>query len=180
MSYKKFREFEKAVSSLEMVPRSSDDSYTSAQAALGEIEEETHNPAAAIEHYKKARDLGGSTTYSTAVLEDKINRLEKKETAKQVIEPTPLTISVKHLHGSLLRGTCSGTLTVNSAGVRYDGSDHTFSANLVHASVRFSSKDGMAVLFQDKNEKFKPDHPQDAERFREAVSRYHYAESAQK
>src|SRR5215471_9622203 len=179
MSYKKFREFDKAVFYLEQVPRSSDDSYPSALAALGEIEEETHNPAAAIEHYKKARDLGGSTRYSTAVLEDKINRLEKKETAKQVIEPTPLTISVKHLHGGLLRGTCSGTLTVNSAGVRYDGSDHTFSANLLHASVRVS-KEGMAVIFQDKNEKFKPDHPQDAERFREAVSRYHYAESAQK
>jgi len=180
MSYKKLREFNKAVYYLELVPRSSDDSYTSALAALGEIEAETGNAAAAIEHYKRAHDLGGSISYSTGVLEDKIEKLEKKESAKQVIEPTPLTISVKHLHGGLLHGSCSGTLTVNSAGVRYDGSDHTFSANLVHASVRFSSKDGMAVLFQDKNEKFKPDHPQDAERFREAVSRYHYAESAQK
>jgi len=179
MSHKKLRDFDKASYYLELVPRSSEDSYTTAMAALGEIEQETGNPSAAIEHYKKARDLGGSISYSTAVLDDKIEKLEKKESAKQVIEPTPLTINVKHLHGGLLQRSCSGTLTVNSAGVRYDGSDHTFSANLVHAGVRVS-KDGMAVQFQDKNERFKPVHPQDAERFRDAVSRYHYSESAQK
>jgi tetratricopeptide (TPR) repeat protein len=179
MSYKRIREFDKAAHYLELVPRSSDDSYVSALAALGEIDEETRNPAAAIDHYKRARDLGGSTTYSTAVLEDKIERLERRETARQVIEPTPLTISVKHLHGGLLQRSCSGTLTVDSAGVRYDGSDHTFSANLVHAGVGVS-KDGMVVQFQSKNERFKPDHHQDADRFREAVSRYQHAESAQK
>jgi hypothetical protein len=178
LSYKKLRDFDKAAYYLELVPRSSGDSYNTAQGALGDIDSET-DPAAAKEHYKKARDLGGSPTYSTAVLEDKIEKLEKKESGRGVaIEPTPLTIDVRHLHGGLLHGSCSGTLTVNDAGVRYDGSDHTFSTNLVHAWVGVS-KDGMVVQF-DKKEKFKPNRQQDAERFREAISRYHAAESAQK
>jgi hypothetical protein len=175
-SYKKLRDFDKAVYYLEKVPRSSEDAYPTALGALGDIESET-DPAAAIEHYKKARDLGGSPTYPMAVLEDKIARLERKESGKVAVEPTPLTIDVKHLHG-LLHGSCSGTLTVNSVGVRYDG-DHTFSANLVNAGV-FISKDGMVVQFMGKKEKFKPNHPGDAERFQEAISRYHAAASAQK
>jgi tetratricopeptide (TPR) repeat protein len=177
--HKKLREFDRALEYLSRVRQSSDDSYRSALAAQGEIEAERGNLAAAAEHYKKARDLGGSTLYSTADLQDRIDSLEKKQVGKTVVEPTPLTIHVKHIHGGILHGSCSGTLTVNESGVRYDGSDHTFSANLVHAGVRVS-KEEMAVQFQDKSEKFKPDRPGDAERFREAVSRYHSAESAAK
>jgi Flp pilus assembly protein TadD len=179
MSYKKLRDFDNAVFYLERVPASSEDSYRSVLGALGDIEAERGSTAAAIEHYKKARDLGGSPSYPIAVLEDRIEKLEKKSGGKQVIEPTPLTIPVKHLHGGILHGSCTGTLTVDESGVRYDGNDHTFSANLVHAGVRVS-KGEMAVLFQDKSEKFKPVHPGDAERFSAAVARYHSAESAPK
>src|SRR5262249_61928520 len=98
-----------------------------------------------------------------------------------VVEPTPLTIQVKHLHGGILHGTCSGTLTVDNAGVRYDSNngDHVFAANLLRAGVGIA-KDEMSVSFQGKNEKFKPVNRNEAERFRQAVVRYHQFESAHK
>jgi len=178
-SYKKLRNFDKAMDYLRKVRTSSEDTYVSAQAAQGEIEAERGNITAAAEHFKKARDLGGSPMYPRADLEDRIDKLENKEARRSVVEPTPLTVQVRHLHGGLLHGSCSGTLTVNNAGVRYDSTDHVFAANLVHAGVRIS-KGEMAVQFQDKNEKFKPVRSGDDERFREAVSRYHSAESGAK
>jgi hypothetical protein len=98
-----------------------------------------------------------------------------------ITEPTPLTIQVKHIHGGLLRGSCSGNLVVNGAGVRYDAKDgnHVFASNLMHSGVRVG-KDEMAIQFEDKLERFKPVHSPDAERFREALSRYQSAQSSAK
>src|SRR5262249_21513067 len=122
----------------------------------------------ALDRYKEARQLGGSTLYSIPILDDKIEKIEKRQREKAA-EPTPVSIQVKHLHGSL-RGSCIGTLTVNPNGVRYDGSEHTFSANLVRVGVRVS-KDELIIQFEDSSQKFKAT-PSDSERFREALVRY--------
>src|SRR6185369_404506 len=132
---------------------SGDDQYRSAIAALGDIAKERGDYAGALEKYKEAKQLGGSTLYSIAKLDDRIEQIEKRERAKAA-EPVPVTIRVKHLHGGLIGGSCNGTLTIGSTGVRYDGTEHTFSANLLSAGVRVA-KDEMVVKFQDKNEKFK-------------------------
>src|SRR5262249_39798014 len=121
--YKRLREFDKALDVLSRVPRSSDDSYPSALALQGEIYAELKNIPIAIERYKQARDIGGSTRFSPADLQDRIDKLEKQQSGRAVVEPTPLTIQVKHLHGGILHGTCSGTLTVDNAGVRYDSTN---------------------------------------------------------
>lgn len=148
---------------------SGDDQYRSAIAALGDIARERGDYAGALERYKEAKQLGGSTLYSVAKLDDRIEQIEKRERAKAA-EPVPITLRVKHLHGGLMGGSCSGTLAITSTGVRYDGTDHTFSANLLAAGVRVV-KDEMVVKFQDKNEKFKVPRA-DAERFNETLSRF--------
>lgn len=148
---------------------SADDQYRSAIAALGDIARERGDYAGALEKYKEAKQLGGSTLYSIAKLDDRIEQIEKKERAKAA-EPVPLTIRAKHSHGGLMGGSCTGTLTISSTGVRYDGTEHTFSSNLLAAGVRIA-QDEMVVKFQDKNEKFKVTRAE-AERFNEALSRF--------
>jgi hypothetical protein len=148
---------------------SADDQYRSAIAALGDIARERGDYAGALEKYKEAKQLGGSTLYSIAKLDDRIEQIEKKERAKAA-EPVPITIRAKHLHGGLMGGSCNGTLTIGSTGVRYDGTEHTFSSNLLAAGVRIA-KDEMVVKFQDKNEKFKVSRAE-AERFNETLSRF--------
>jgi hypothetical protein len=148
---------------------SSDDQYRSAIAALGDIARERGDYAGALERYKEAKQLGGSTLYSVAKLDDRIEQIEKRERAKAA-EPVPITLRVKHLHGGLMGGSCNGTLAITSTGVRYDGTEHTFSANLLSAGVRIA-KDEMVVKFQDKNEKFKVSRAE-ADRFNETLSRF--------
>ena len=148
---------------------SADDQYRSAIAALGDIARERGDYAGALEKYKEAKQLGGSTLYSIAKLDDRIEQIEKKERAKAA-EPVPITIRAKHLHGGLMGGSCNGTLTISSTGVRYDGTDHTFSSNLLAAGVRIAQEE-MVVKFQDKNEKFKVPRAE-GERFNEALSRF--------
>jgi hypothetical protein len=179
MSFKKLRQFDKAIYYLGQVHQSSDPSSISAIAALGECEAELGNTGAAIEKYKQARDLGGSAMYTPSELEARIDKLEKKQAGKLVVEPTPLTIQVKHIHGGILHGSCAGTLVINGAGVRYDGNDgnHVFASNLMHAGVRLSKKD-MIVTFYDKHERFEAIHSGDADRFREALSRYQSAQTS--
>ena len=160
---------DKAAGYLRRVPPSGDDQYRSAIAALGDIARERGDYGGALDRYKQARALGGSTLYSVAKLDDRIEQIEKKERAKAA-EPTPITVHVKHLHGGLIGGSCSGSLTISSIGVRYDGSEHTFSSNLLATGVRIS-KEEMVVKFQDKNEKFKIPRA-DAERFNETLSRF--------
>ena len=170
-SYMSTGELDKAASYFRKVPESDDDAYRSSIAALGEIARLRGDTATAAERFKEARRLGGSALYPNATLDDKIESIEKREREKAA-QPTPLTIQVKHLHGGLLGGSCSGPLTVNSTGVRYDGggSEHVFSANLVGVGVRIS-KDEMSVQFQNNSQKFRVARAE-AERFREALARF--------
>ncbi len=171
-SYKNIGQYEKATSYFNQIQPSNDDTYRSAVAALGDIARERGDTATALEQYKKARQLGGSTLYSVATLDDRIERIEKKQREKAA-EPIPISIRVKHLHGGLMGGSCSGALTIDSKGVRYDGTEHTYSSNLVGVGVRIA-KDEMTVKFQDKSEKFKVARSE-AERFSDTLSRFQQA-----
>ncbi|HVF90329.1 MAG TPA: PEGA domain-containing protein [Blastocatellia bacterium] len=151
-----------------LIKSSDDDAYRSAIAALGDIASQRGDTATALDRYKQARSLGGSILYSIEFLDDRIERIEKRQQEK-ASAPIPVTIQVKHLHGSL-RGSCSGTLTVDSTGVRYDGSEDQYSYNLLGTHVVIS-KDQMTVQFGPKSQKFKASRG-DAERFRDALNRY--------
>ncbi len=170
-SHLKLGQLDQAASYFRDVPPSIGDEYRSSIVALGEIAMERGDTAKALDRYREARRLGGSTLYSIATLDDRIEKIEKRQREKAA-EPTPVAIQVKHLHGSL-RGSCSGTLKVNPTGVRYDGGDHVYSANLIGVGVQIA-KDEMTVAFQNKSQKFKVDRA-DAERFREALARYQQA-----
>jgi len=148
-------------------PVEGDDSYCSSLAALGEIAFQRGDSATAVERWKEARQLGGSALYSVAMLDDKIESVEKKQREKAA-EPSPLTLQVKHLHG-LLGGSCSGTLTINATGVRYDG-QHVFASSLVGVRVGIT-KDEMVIRFEGSSQKFRVARA-DAERFHEALARY--------
>jgi tetratricopeptide (TPR) repeat protein len=173
-SYMKIGQLDKAAFYFRQVPPSGEDQYRSSIAALGDIAREHGNTAVALERYKEARQLGGSTLYSIASLDDRIEKIEKKQREKAA-EPVALTIRAKHLHGGVFGGSCSGTLTVNSTGLRYDGTEHVFSSNLVGVGVRIN-KDELIVKIQDKSEKFKPSRA-DAERFNETLTRFQQAYS---
>ncbi len=176
-SYMKMGQFDQAASYFRKVPQAAGDQYRSSIAALGEIAAQLGDTASAVERYKEARQLGGSTLYSVPNLEDKIDRIERKQREKAA-EPTPLTIQVRHLHGGLLGGSCSGALTINSAGVRYDGTEHTYSYTVSGVEVRVA-KDEMTIQFQKDSQKFKVARS-DAERFREALARYKQSYSSTK
>lgn len=167
-SYMKIGDLDKATSYFLKVPQSADASYRSSIAAMGEILENQGDAPGAVEKYKEARRLGGSTLYTIAALNDRIEKIERRE-RERVEKPTSLTIQVRHLHGGLLGRSCAGPLTVNSTGVRYEGNEHVFSANLVGVSVRIS-KDEMSVQFQSP-QKFKVARSE-AERFRESLARF--------
>jgi hypothetical protein len=166
-------QYDEASAYFQKVPKTGGDQYRSSIAALGDIAYKRGDVAAALDRYKEARELGGSALYTVPTLEDKIDRIERRQREKAA-EPTPLTIQVRHLHGGLLGGSCSGPLTVNSSGVRYDG-EHSFSYSIAGVSV-FVTKDEMTIHFQKDSQKFKVART-DAERFREALARYKQAYS---
>jgi hypothetical protein len=166
---------EKAAAYYRQISPSDDDSYRSAIAALGDIALEQGEPARALERYREARRLGGSTLYTIGILDDKIERIEKRRKEKEA-EPIPVTIRVRHEHGGLLGRSCNGPLTLDSTGVRYDGSEHVFASSLMGATVRVSG-DQMILQLQKSSEKFRVGRA-DAERFREALSRYQHAAGA--
>ncbi len=166
-------QLDEASSYFQKVPKTGGDQYRSSIAALGDIASQRGDVATALDRYKEARQLGGSALYTVPMLEDKIDRIERRQREKAA-EPTPLTIQVRHLHGGLLGGSCSGPLTVNSTGVRYD-SEHSFSYSIAGVELRVI-KDEMTIHFQKDSQKFKVAHP-DAERFREALARYKQAYS---
>ncbi|HYP25455.1 MAG TPA: hypothetical protein VE262_01940, partial [Blastocatellia bacterium] len=144
------------------------EAYRSAIAALGDIAVQRGDSATALQRFKEARSLGGSTMFSIDLLDDRIARIEKRQQEKAAA-PIPVTIQVKHLHGSL-RGSCSGTLAVDSTGVRYDGSEDQYSFNVLGTHVGIS-KDEMTVQGGGRSYKFKVSRS-DAERFRDALNRY--------
>ncbi|HJQ67496.1 MAG TPA: PEGA domain-containing protein [Blastocatellia bacterium] len=173
-SHMKLGQFDEAADYFNRVPPNVGDAYRSSIAALGEIAMERGDTAKALERYKEARRLGGSPLYSVSTLDDRIEKIERRQREKAA-EPKAASVQVKHLHGSL-RGSCSGTLTVDRTGVRYDGSEHTYSANFIGVGVQVG-KDEMSVSFQSKSQKFKVDRSE-AERFREALTRYQQANSS--
>jgi tetratricopeptide (TPR) repeat protein len=166
-------QLDEASSYFQKVPKTGGDQYRSSIAALGDIAFQRGDVATALDRYKEARQLGGSAMYTVPMLEDKIDRIERRQREKAA-EPTPLTIQVRHLHGGLLGGSCSGPLTVNSSGVRYDG-EHSFSYSIAGVELRVT-KDEMTIHFQKDSQRFKVAHA-DAERFREALARYKQAYS---
>lgn len=172
-SHMQLGQYDEASAYFQKVPKTGGDQYRSSIAALGDIAFKRGDAATALDRYKEARQLGGSALYTVPALEDKIDRIERRQREKAA-EPTPLTIQVRHLHGGLLGGSCSGSLTVNSSGVRYDG-EHSFSYSIVGVELRVI-KDEMTIHFQKDSQKFKVAHA-DAERFREALARYKQAYS---
>ena len=172
-SHMQLGQYDEASAYFQKVPKTGGDQYRSSIAALGDIASRRGDVATALDRYKEARQLGGSALYTVPTLEDKIERIERRQREKAA-EPTPLTIQVRHLHGGLLGGSCSGPLTVNSSGVRYDG-EHSFSYSIAGVSV-FVSKDEMTIHFQKDSQKFKVARA-DAERFHEALARYKQAYS---
>src|SRR5262249_34752022 len=119
---------------LSKVPASPEDIYRSSIAARGDVALARKDHKRALELYREARTLGGSSLYTASALEDKIENLERSQRVAVVPEPSAVSIQVKHLHGGLLHGSCSGVLGVSITGVRFDGSDagrDTFSTSLV-------------------------------------------------
>jgi hypothetical protein len=174
-SYMKIGKWDQAASYFRKVPQTGEDAYRSSIAALGDIALLRGETATAVERYKEARQLGGSTIYSVLTLEDKIDRIERKQREKAA-EPTPLTIQARHLHGGILGGSCTGTIAITSAGIRYDGAEHTYSYTIAGVAVGIT-KDEMTIQFQKGSQKFKVSRS-DAERFREALDRYRQSYSS--
>ena len=167
--YLKTGQLDHAENYFRKIKPSGDDVYRSSIAGLGEVARQRGDSATAVERWKEARQLGGSTLYSAATLDDKIEQVEKKQREKAA-EPSPLTLEVKHLHGGLLGGSCTGTLTINASGVRYDSGQHVYASNLVGAGVSLT-KDEMVIKFQGNQQRFRIARA-DAERVRETLARY--------
>jgi tetratricopeptide (TPR) repeat protein len=176
-SYFKIGNLEKAEHYFKLVkPNQGDDAYNSSVASLGDIAFQQGDTGTAVERWKQARQLGGSGLFTVAALDDKIEKIEKRQREKAA-EPTPLAIQVKHIHTGFLGGSCSGTLTINSTGVRYDG-EHVFASNLMGAGISFT-KDEVVIKFQGNSQKFRVARGE-AERIRETLARYQQTYSPSK
>lgn len=173
-SYFQTGQLAEALTYLRQVPSSIGSQYISAKALQGEIAAKRGETATALAYYKEARQLGGSDLYLPAKLDDMIDRIEKRQQEKAAA-PTPVSIMVKHPHGAL-RGSCSGQLSIDAGGVRYNG-EHSFSANLVGVSAGLVKKE-LRIGYQGQSIKFEVS-PSEAERFRDALVRYQAA-AAQK
>jgi hypothetical protein len=167
-SFMKTGQLDQAESYFKRIKPSEDDSYRSSIAALGDIAFQRGDSGTAVERWKQARQAGGSALYSVATLDDKIEGVENKQREKAA-EPSPLTLQVKHLHGGLLGGSCSGTLTINATGVRYDG-QHVYASSLVGVRLVIT-KDEMAIRFEGNSQRFRMTRAE-AERFHETLARY--------
>lgn len=167
-SYLKVGKLDLAESLFLKVPQTAADAYRSAIAARGDIAMQRGDSATAVERWKEARQLGGSTLYIVATLDDKIERIERRQREKAA-EPSPLRLPIKHLHGGL-GGSCTGVLTIDSTGVRYDG-EHVFAAGLSGSRLSLNKKDEMEIRFEGSSQKFRVARA-DAEHCRETLARY--------
>src|SRR5262249_20064128 len=77
-SYMKTGRLDQAESYFSKITPSGEDVYRSTIASLGDIAKARGDTSTAVEKWKEARRLGGSTLYSVAALEDKIEAIEKK------------------------------------------------------------------------------------------------------
>jgi hypothetical protein len=162
---------EEAAHYLHQVPPDGDKQYISARALLGELAAKDGDMNKALDFYKEARRLGGSNMYLIPRLDDLIERIEKRQQEKATA-PSPVSIAVKHDHGAL-RGSCSGSLSVDGTGVRYDNPEHGFSANVMGVTAR-AEKKTLTLGFQGRTMKFEIANSE-AERFRDALNRYQAA-----
>ena len=169
-SHWKLGHLETAASYFRQVPSVATETYRSSIAALGDIASEQGDKSTALDQYKKARRLGGSTRYSIAMLDDKIEAIENQQ-RQRAAEPIPVMIQAKHNHGGIFGGSCEGRLSVSSNGVRYDGSEHSFSASLVGVGITINEKAEMIVKHQNKSDKFKVLRA-DADRFQDTLVKY--------
>ena len=168
-SYYKVRQYDKASTILRQIPQSAGKPYVSALGVMGDAAAEEGEATEALDYYNRALTMGGSDLYMADALENKIAKLNKRAQVKSA-DPTPLSIPVKHLHGGILHGSCSGTLTVDRTGVRYDGPD-TYSSSIMGTEVAVKN-DEITIKFLGKTEKFKASRRDAAERFREALFKY--------
>jgi hypothetical protein len=167
-SYLRVGKLDQAESFFLKVPQTAADTYRSAIAARGDIALQRGDAATAVERWKEARQLGGSTLYIVATLDDKIEKVERRQREKAA-EPTPLKLQIKHLHGGL-GGSCTGVLTIDSTGVRYDG-EHVFAAGLSGSRLSLNKKDEIEIRFEGKAQKFRVARA-DADLCRETLARY--------
>lgn len=168
-SYLNTRHLDRASRYLKNVPASEPNARNSAIAALGEIAFYRGDINTALERYREAKELGGSTIYPIPELEARIERIERAQREKES-EPAPLSIPVTHLHGGVFGGSCKGALGVSSTGVRFDGTEHTYAANFVSVGVVVTNTH-LEVRFHNKPEKFRT-LGGDAQRFHDALIRY--------
>ena len=170
-SYKETGNYEKALYYLGRILPLTGEQYISGRGLMGDIEARRGNNSRAIEHYEDARQRGGSIMYSVDTLNDRIETLEKRAREK-ADAPTPVSIAVKHNHGLLL-GSCRGTLAVTSAGIRYIGSDHPISFNLIGVGIRINKKK-MEIVVQGKATTFEGESG-DLERFTTSLTKFQNA-----
>lgn len=166
-SHYKLSHMTQAAEYFRQVSPSAGEQHVSAIALLGEIAKQQGDMDTALRRYKEARQLGGSNLFLPATLDDKIEKIESGMRAKAEA-PSPVTIFVKHEHGAF-RGSCSGNLTVNSAGVNYNGED-AFAATLTGVSAVVSKK-GLTISWAGKSITFKTS-VTFANQFREALVKY--------
>jgi tetratricopeptide (TPR) repeat protein len=169
-SHQRIGHLDQAASYFSKVPEWAGDTYCSAIAALGDVAVQRGETPAALSYYRRAIQLGGSTIYSIAELQDKIDRIEKRQ-RDSASQPSPVRISVRHSHGTF-QGSCKGALSVDSSAVRFDG-EHTFVSTLAGLNVVLT-KDKLMIQFQGKSQEFRAS-PQDAAAFRDAVAKYQAA-----
>lgn len=170
-SYWKTGNPDEAVDYFRRVPSYTGHLYNSSIAAQGDISQARGDTSTALRYFKEALARGGSTLYSPAKLNDKIERIENLQREREE-KPDPASVAVKHIHGGLFGDrSCQGILTVDSSGVFYKSSEHNYSANLVLVGVS-AKKDEMTVTgLQSKPVKFKISFSE-AERFRQTLSRF--------
>ncbi|MEW6129294.1 MAG: PEGA domain-containing protein [Acidobacteriota bacterium] len=169
-SHYKLGHYTQAGEYFRQVPSSAGEQYISSIALLGEIASKQGDTDTALRRYKEARQLGGSSLFLIATLDDRIEKIENRIREKEEA-PSPVGIPVKHEHGAF-RGSCSGTLTVNGAGVNYNGED-AFAATLTGVSAGFSKK-GLTISWAGKSITFKTTASY-ANQFLEALGKYQKA-----
>ncbi len=172
-SYKRLGHFDQASEYFRRLSgEGNSDPNRSAIVDLGDIALQRGDPATALRYYQTARELGGSTRYSIAEIDNRIERIEKKQREKDA-EPAPITLEATHRHGGFGFGdrSCKGTLTVSGKGVRYQSKEHNFSANVMTVNVTVKNDEIIVYGLHKGEQRFKLSSA-DAERFRETIGKY--------
>lgn len=123
-----------------------------------------HSVESAIEQLERAVRLFPEEKSLRAELSQlKQGLLSRKAADAKAPAQSPITISVRHLHDAAGQTYCSGTLSLGSGQIRYDGSEHSFSAGAAQSKALFAG-DKLTVQFQGAAHSFVASRP-DAELF---------------